>query len=48
MPGICRDNDAAVGDLIPSQSTVFANGEEVIVDGDAVADTDYHLMPHLQ
>lgn len=36
MPGICRDNDNAVGDLIPSQSTVFANNEEVIVDGDDV------------
>lgn len=37
MPGICRDNDTAGGDLIPSQTTVFANDEEVIVDGDAVA-----------
>ena len=44
MPGICRDNDAAVGDLIPSQSTVFANSEEVIVDGDAVA--GHGLPPH--
>jgi len=38
MPGICRDNDTAGGDLIPSQTTVYANGEEVIVDGDSVAD----------
>lgn len=37
MPGISRDNDTAGGDLIPSQSTVFANNEEVIVDGDSVA-----------
>ena len=37
MPGICRDNDAAGGDLIPSQTTVFANNEEVIVHGDDVA-----------
>lgn len=37
MPGICRDNDTAGGDLIPSQTTVFANNEEVIVDGDDVA-----------
>jgi len=36
MPGISRDNDTAGGDLIPSQSTVFANNEEVIVDGDDV------------
>lgn len=35
--GICRDNDTAGGDLIPSQTTVYANGEEVIVDGDDVA-----------
>ena len=44
MPGVCRDNDAAVGDLIPSQSTVFANGEEIIVNGDAVA--NHGLPPH--
>ena len=37
MPGISRDNDSAGGDLVPSQTTVFANGEEVIVDGDTVA-----------
>ena len=37
MPGICRDNDTAGGDLIPSQTTVKANNEEVIVNGDAVA-----------
>jgi uncharacterized Zn-binding protein involved in type VI secretion len=38
MPGISRNNDTADGDLIPSQTTVFANGELVIVDGDNVAD----------
>lgn len=37
MPGVSRDNDTAGGDLIPSQSTVFANDEEVIVDNDDVA-----------
>ena len=37
MPGICRDNDTAGGDLIPSQTTVYANNELVIVDGDDVA-----------
>lgn len=37
MPGISRDNDTAGGDLIPSQTTVFANGELVIVDRDGVA-----------
>lgn len=44
MPGISRDNDAAGGDLIPSQSTVFANGEKVIVNGDLVA--GHGLPPH--
>lgn len=42
--GICRDNDSAGGDLIPSQSTVYANGEKVIVDGDKVA--PHGLPPH--
>ena len=37
MPGICRDNDTAGGNLAPSQETVFANGELVIVHGDGVA-----------
>ena len=36
MPGISRDNDTAGGDLIPSQTTVFAEGEEVIVHGNDV------------
>jgi|TARA_B100001964_G_scaffold164463_1_gene180530 uncharacterized Zn-binding protein involved in type VI secretion len=36
MPGISRNNDTAGGDLVPSQSTVFANGELVIVNGDSV------------
>lgn len=34
--GISRDNDTAAGDLVPSQSTVYANNEKVIVNGDAV------------
>jgi len=38
--GICRDNDSAGGDLIPSQSTVYANGEKVIVNGNSVAPHD--------
>lgn len=42
MPGICRDNDSAGGDLIPSQNTVFANDEEVIVDND---DVEGHGIP---
>lgn len=40
MPGVSRDNDYAgpvEADLIPSQTTVFANNEEVIIDGDDVA-----------
>jgi len=37
MPGICRDGtDAAGGALIKSQTTVFANGDEVIVHEDDV------------
>ena len=36
MPGISRDNDTAVGDLITSQDSVYANGEYVIVDGNSV------------
>ena len=46
MPGICRDNDTAGGDLVPSQSTVFANSEEVIIDGDTVV--AHGPAPHLQ
>ena len=44
MPGVSRDNDTAGGDLIPSQTTVFANGEEIIVHGDSVA--PHGLPPH--
>jgi uncharacterized protein (TIGR02594 family) len=36
MPGISRDSDTAGGDLVPSQSTVFANNQLVIIDGDTV------------
>jgi uncharacterized Zn-binding protein involved in type VI secretion len=45
MPGICRDNDSSGGDLIPSQSTVYANGQLVIVDGDGVA--GHGTPPHI-
>ena len=45
MPGICRDaDDAAGGALIKSQSTVFANGKNVIVHGDSV--TGHGDSPH--
>ena len=44
MPGICRDNDKAGGDLIPSQSTVYANDKLVIIDGDGVA--GHGTSPH--
>ena len=37
MPGVSRDNDTAGGDLIPSQSTVKANSNAIIVPGDSVA-----------
>lgn len=37
MPGISRDSDTAGGDLVPSQGTVFANNQLVIIDGDTVA-----------
>ena len=37
MPGICRNTtDSAGGALIKSQTTVFANSKEVIVNGDSV------------
>jgi uncharacterized Zn-binding protein involved in type VI secretion len=45
MPGVSRDSDTAGGDLIPSQSTVFVNGELVIVDGDGVA--GHGSSPHI-
>jgi len=44
MSGICRDNDTAGGDLIPSQTKVYANGEKVIVHGDLVA--NHGVAPH--
>jgi uncharacterized protein (TIGR02594 family) len=49
MPGISRDNDTAGGDLIPSQTTVYANSELVIVDNDGVAGhgPDPHLPQNL-
>jgi uncharacterized Zn-binding protein involved in type VI secretion len=45
MPGISRNNDAAGGDLIPSQSTVKVNNQEVIVNGDGVA--GHGIYPHI-
>ena len=45
MPGISRNNDSAGGDLIPSQSTVYVNGELVIVDNDGVA--GHGIYPHI-
>ena len=44
MPGVTRDNDTAGGDIIPSQSTVKANGYAVIVNGDSVA--SHGVAPH--
>jgi len=45
MPGICRDTtDSSGGALIKSQTTVIANGEEVIVHGDSV--TSHGVSPH--
>ena len=45
MPGVSRNNDSAGGDLIPSQSTVYVNGELVIIDGDGVA--GHGIFPHI-
>lgn len=44
MPGISRDNDSAGGDLVPSQNSVFANDNLVIVNGDTVS--DHGPFPH--
>ena len=46
MPGISRDSDKAGGDLVPSQGTVFANNQLVIVNGDTVA--GHGISPHGQ
>jgi uncharacterized Zn-binding protein involved in type VI secretion len=45
MPGISRNSDSAGGDLIPSQSTVKVNSQEVIVNGDGVA--GHGIFPHI-
>ena len=45
MAGVSRDNDSAGGDLIPSQTTVFVNGNLVIVNGDGVA--GHGIYPHI-
>ena len=44
MSGVSRDNDTAGGDLIPSQSTVKANSNAIIVHGDSVA--SHGRSPH--
>tara|TARA_Y200000002_G_scaffold377667_1_gene383667 strand:- start:823 stop:1083 length:261 start_codon:yes stop_codon:yes gene_type:complete len=44
VPGVSRDNDSAGGDLIPTQSTVYANGKAIIVDNDPVA--GHGIAPH--
>lgn len=44
MPGITRDNDTSGGGLTPTQTTVFANNEKVIVHGDGVA--GHGVAPH--
>ena len=44
MSGVSRDNDTAGGDLIPTQSTVKATSNAIIVHGDAVA--GHGLPPH--
>ena len=50
MPGITRDNDTCSADISPSQHTVYANNEKVIVDGDSVAGhgADPHDAPTMQ
>ena len=36
MPGVCRNVDVAGGLLIATQSTVKANGNKIIINGDPV------------
>lgn len=38
----CLKDDLAGGKMIPSQSTVFFNGKEVIVSGDSIEDHGFH------
>ena len=45
MPGISKNNDSAGGDLIPSQSTVRVNSQEIIIDDDGVA--GHGIFPHI-
>lgn len=47
MPGICRDNDTAVGDLVPSVTSVYANNNLVIVNGNSVVPHAPLIEPHL-
>ena len=44
MPGVTRHGDTAGGAISSSQSTVKANGKNIIVHGDAVA--GHGLSPH--
>lgn len=44
MPSVLRAGDFAGGALISSQSTVKANGKNIIVDGDSV--TPHGSSPH--
>lgn len=47
MPGISKDDDTAVGDLVPSQSKVFSDGLRVIVDNDSVVPHTPFVQPHI-
>jgi len=44
MPGVCRNVDIAGGLLIATQSTVKANGNNIIINGDPV--TGHGDSPH--
>ena len=44
MPGVCRNVDIAGGLLIATQSTVKANGNNIIINGDPV--TGHGRSPH--
>lgn len=45
MLAACLKDDLAGGALIPSQSSVFFNGKQVIVDGDAIQ--SHGIGPHV-
>lgn len=44
MPSVLRKRDTAGGTLVPSQTTVFADSKEIIVDGDSV--NSHGSSPH--